>query len=104
MRKLDSARPQKSVAMYILDNEPNLWNRPPRDVPPDPLSYDELLDRTLRYGAAIRQADPDAVIAGPAEWGWPGYFFSAKDQTGFVSGLDRKAHGEVPLIPWYLGR
>ena len=104
MRKLDSARPHKSVAMYILDNEPNLWNRTHRDVHPDPLSYDELLDRTLRYGAAIRQADPDAVIAGPAEWGWPGYFFSAKDQTGFVSGLDRKAHGEVPLLPWYLGR
>ncbi len=27
----------------------------------------------------IRAADPQALIAGPAEWGWTGYFYSARD-------------------------
>ena len=94
----------RSVQMYILDNEPNLWNGNHRDVHPEGLSYDELLDRTLRYGAAIRAADPQALIAGPAEWGWTGYHYSAKDmESGHVLRPDRRAHGDIPLIPWYLG-
>src|SRR6185369_15465545 len=42
-------------------------------------------------------------IAGPAEWGWSGYLYSAKDlETGATLRPDRRAHGDVPLIPWYL--
>ncbi|HYQ03509.1 MAG TPA: glycoside hydrolase family 44 protein [Polyangiaceae bacterium] len=93
----------RSVKMYILDNEPSLWNSTHRDVHPEPLSYDELLDRTLRYATAIRAGDPQALIAGPAEWGWTGYFFSARDVVaGVAQKPDRRAHGDVPLIPWYL--
>jgi hypothetical protein len=103
LRKRDAATGARHVDMYILDNEPNLWNATHRDVHPEPLSYDELLDRTIRYGEAIRAADPDAVIAGPAEWGWTGYFYSAKDQkNGTTLRLDRRAHGDLPLIAWYL--
>lgn len=103
IRAEDQKTSTRSVQMYILDNEPSLWNTNHRDVHPDPLTYDELLDRTIRYGSAIRAADPDAVIAGPAEWGWTGYFYSAQDAAAGV-GLrpDRRAHGDVPLIPWYL--
>jgi hypothetical protein len=91
--------------MYILDNEPMLWNETHRDVHPQPVGYDELLDRTIRYGTAVRRADPDAVIAGPALWGWPAYFNSAIDkQKGFQRRPDRRAHGDVPLLPWYLRR
>ena len=93
----------RSVQMYFLDNEPSLWNTNHRDVHPEPLSYDELLDRTIRYGSAIREADPQAVIAGPSEWGWTGYFYSAKDMAaGATVRPDRRAHGDVPLLPWYL--
>jgi hypothetical protein len=93
----------RRVHQYILDNEPNLWSATHRDVHPEPVSYDELLSRTIEYGKAIRAADPDATIAGPAEWGWLNYLFSAKDVAG-VHGmnLDRREHGNVPLIPWYL--
>ena len=94
---------KRSVGLYFLDNEPSLWNSTHRDVHPEPLSYDELLDRTIRYGTAIRTADPSALIAGPAEWGWLGYFFSARDvASGLNAKPDRLAHGDVPLIPWYL--
>ncbi|HTA94456.1 MAG TPA: glycoside hydrolase family 44 protein [Polyangiaceae bacterium] len=95
----------RSVQQYILDNEPSLWSSNHRDIHPDPLSYDELLDRTIRYGSAIRAADPQALIAGPAEWGWTGYFYSARDTaTSVTLRPDRRAHGDVPLLPWYLGK
>ncbi|HET9450545.1 MAG TPA: glycoside hydrolase family 44 protein, partial [Aggregicoccus sp.] len=103
IRKRDAEKGVRSVHMYILDNEPALWNDTHRDVHPEPLTYDELLQRTLAYGTAVRKADPDAVIAGPAEWGWPAYHYSAKDaQVGFLLAPDRRAHGNVPLVPWLL--
>jgi hypothetical protein len=99
----DKARGSRNVEMYILDNEPTLWNETHRDAHPTPLSYDELLDRTIKYAEAIRGADPDAVIAGPAEWGWLGYMFSGKDrEAGVGKKPDRLAHDDVPLVPWYL--
>lgn len=103
LRERDLGRGQRSVHTYILDNEPSLWDVTHRDVHPEPLSYDELLQRTIRYGTAIRQSDPEGLIAGPAEWGWSGYHYSAKDRAaGFASAPDRAAHGGVPLLPWYL--
>jgi hypothetical protein len=94
---------KRKVDIYVLDNEPALWNSTHRDVHPEPVTYDELLDKTIQYGAAIRKADPDAKIAGPAEWGWPGYSFSAKDaKEGFHKKPDRLAHGDVALTAWYL--
>lgn len=94
---------ERGVQVFFLDNEPELWNHTHRDVHPDPLTYDELLDRTLRYGSAIRGADPKGLIAGPAAWGWSAYFYSAKDLAeGADKAPDRRAHGNVPLVPWYL--
>lgn len=105
IRAKDRRTGVRSVHQYILDNEPNLWSHTHRDVHPEPLTYDELIERTIQYGSAIRAADPEAVIAGPAEWGWLNYLYSAKDASGF-GGLrpDRLRHGNVPLIPWYLGK
>jgi len=106
VRKLvagDVARGSRAVHMYILDNEPSLWNTTHRDIHPEPVSYDELLERTLQYATAIREADPQAVIAGPAEWGWTGYMYSAVDrEAGTLIQPDRRAHGGVALVPWYL--
>jgi hypothetical protein len=93
---------KRSVNEYILDNEPMAWSDTHRDLHPEPLGYDEELDRTIQYASAIRAADPQAVIAGPAEWGWTGYFFSAKDTAPPGLHLDRRAHGDVPLVEWYL--
>jgi hypothetical protein len=105
IRARDADAGKRSVDIYILDNEPALWSSTHRDVHPTPLTYDELLDRALRYGAAIRAADPGARIAGPAAWGWQELFFSGKDSL-YPSVLrpDRRAHGDVPLLPWYLRR
>jgi hypothetical protein len=101
IRSADAKAGKRSVAEYILDNEPMLWSSTHRDLHPDPLGYDELLDRTIRYGTAIREADADATIAGPAEWGWSNYFDSAKD-TANKTHTDRAAHQDLPLVEWYL--
>ena len=102
IRASDSSSGKRSVYEYILDNEPMLWHSTHRDVHPDPVGYDELLDRTIRYGSAIREADPDAIIAGPAEWGWSNYTSSAKDLSGHGFNTDRLAHGNTALVEWYL--
>ncbi len=103
LRDKDVARGARSVFMYILDNEPSLWSETHRDVHPDPLSQDELLSRTIQYATAIRRADPEIPIAGPAEWGWTGYFYSGRDrEVGTELRPDRRAHGDIPLIAWYL--
>ncbi len=102
------------VAFYNLDNEPMLWNDTHRDVFPDPLDYDGLYDRTHRYAAAIKAADPSARTLGPVAWGWEEYFYSALDRVVSQQCLDegktswwectqdRKAHGNLPLVAWYL--
>jgi hypothetical protein len=104
IREKDRVR-GRSVHTYILDNEPMLWNSTHRDVHPLPTTYDELLEKTIAYASAVRRADPDALIAGPAEWGWLAYHYSAKDiAAGVTLRPDRRLHGDEPLIPWYLRR
>lgn len=97
------------VRFYALDNEPMLWHDTHQDLRyGDPklktpeVGYDELWERTVAYGTAVRKADPQAKILGPAEWGWCSYMSSAKDQC--KSGPDRAAHGGKPLLAWYLGK
>ena len=95
----------RKVDIVILDNEPGIWNETHRDVHPDATTYDELLEKTIQYAAAVRKAMPDAKIAGAAEWGWTGYLYSAKDKKlGFSLKPDRRAHGDKPMIPWLLER
>jgi hypothetical protein len=88
------------VHLYALDNEPTLWNSTHRDVHPQPTTYDELWQRTQLYAAAIKAQDPDALVLGPADWGWCAYFFSAAD--GCQAGSDAQAHGNLALTEWYL--
>jgi len=76
MRKDDTKRPQRNVLMYFLDNEPNLWNSTHRDVHPDPLSYDELLDRTMKFNPTRTESSlrrgilHNAVERDDGTWVW----------------------------------
>ncbi len=95
------------VRYYAFDNEPALWNSTHRDIHPAPVGYDELLQRTIDYGKAIKAADPSAKTLGPVEWGWSNYFYSAKDVVDGGSDWvntrpDRRAHGDKELVAWYL--
>ncbi len=94
------------VRYYNLDNEPFLWNSTHRDIHPEPLGYDQLRDLTFEYAFAIKQIDPNALVGGPGEFGWTGYFYSAKDMAAggdwWNTRPDRMAHGDIPFIEWYL--
>ncbi len=106
IKTLASGFKHKEKRIYLLDNEPALWNSTHRDVHPEPVTYDELLDRTKKYATAIRDADPEGLIAGPTAFGWSELFYSAKDLKGRVNvpggAPDRKAHEDMPLVAWYL--
>jgi glycosyl hydrolase family 44 len=93
---------QGGVRLFELDNEPMLWNSTHRDVHPQPVTYDELWQKTKTYAAAMKAKDPNIQILGPSDWGWCAYFFSAAD--GCAAGADARAHGNVPLYEWLLGQ
>ena len=88
------------VRYFALDNEPALWNSTHRDVHPNPLTYDELWQRTSDYAGRIKSTDAAARVMGPVSWGWCEYYHSAAD--GCTAGADQAAHGNLPLIEWYL--
>ncbi len=92
---------------YVLDNEHSLWHSTHRDVHPTGATMDEVRDKILDYAAKIKSNDPGAVVAGPEEWGWSGYFLSGYDQQwgsihGWSSLPDRNNHGGWDYLPWLL--
>jgi hypothetical protein len=89
-----------AVRHFSLDNEVMLWNSTHRDVHPQGASYDEIWDKTVDYGTAIKQAEPLAQVFGPVTWGYCDLFTSAAD--GCLTGADRDAHGGLPFVRWYL--
>lgn len=93
---------------YILDNEPSIWFATHRDVAPIGKTMAEIRDLIIDYASKIKQVDPGAVVIGPEEWGWSGYFFSGYDQQygnryGWNKPLpDRTANGNWNYLPWLL--
>jgi hypothetical protein len=90
--------------VYGLDNEPMLWSHTHRDVHPEPPTYDEVFERGRDYARAIKRADPRGLVAGPCTWGWTDLQFSAADEGSdhYATHADRRAHGDVPFLAWYL--
>ncbi|MEO6238613.1 MAG: glycoside hydrolase family 44 protein [Vicinamibacterales bacterium] len=97
------------VRYYALDNEPSLWHSTHRDVHPNGASMDEVFNGGVAYATQIKAVDPGALVMGPEEWGWSGYFYSGKDQqwggtNGWSNLPDRAAHGNADYLPWYLAQ
>src|SRR5439155_8773076 len=90
------------VRTYELDNEPALWNSTHRDVHPQGVTYDELWQKSRDTAAAVKVADSGARVAGPGDWGWCAYFYSAADPGGCSDGGDRQARSDLPSAAWNL--
>jgi hypothetical protein len=91
------------VMFYDLDNEPGLWHETHRDVHPTHLGYQELVDLTKQYAAAIKAVDSGAQILGPVQDGWARYFYASyTDDPDTVAQDDRDNHGDEPFVQWYL--
>jgi len=100
IKHIDAVTGKGKVRDFQLDNEPGIWHSTHRDVHPDPLTYDELWNYTVKYASGIKASFPDAVIYGPIFWGWCPYLFSPADNC--ADGPDRQKHGDLPLLEWYI--
>jgi len=81
---------QGGVFAYSLDNEPALWtNTHPRIHPVQPTAT-EIIQNGADTAAMVKSLDPDALVFGPALWGWGGYvnFQSATDWSTYSSSYD----------------
>jgi len=92
---------------YILDNEPSIWHSTHRDVHPTGATMDEIKSKMIDYATKLKSVDSTALVVGPEEWGWSGYFYSGYDQQyggqhGWSFLPDRNNHGGVDYLPWLL--
>jgi hypothetical protein len=78
---------------FCLDNEPDLWASTHARIHPDPVRYDELLEKTLAMSAAIKDVAPHAFVFGPVSYGWNGY-------VNLQNAPDSGAKGD--FLDWYL--
>lgn len=78
--------------LVSLDNEPDLWSSTHARVHPDPVTYAELVERTTRFAAAVKDAWPAVEVLGFVSYGYAGY----TTLQGAPDGAGR------PFIPFFL--
>src|SRR5438477_457671 len=72
-------------------------------------NYEAGPKKIVAYASMIKANDPSALVLGPEEWGWSGYFYSGYDQQygaahGWNNLPDRAAHGNMDYLPWILAQ
>ena len=75
-------------------NELDIASSTHQDVHPDPMTYDEQLERFLTYAAVIHDALPGAEVAGLSSCCWWYYWNSAAG--------DKPEHGNEDFLAWFL--
>jgi hypothetical protein len=98
------------VKYYFMDNEHALWNSTHRDVHPIGTTMREIRDKMFDYSAVVKSLDPNAIVLGPEEWGWPGYLYSGFDWQWAGKNNDytpshfpdRSTNGGWDYGPWLL--
>jgi Glycoside hydrolase family 44 len=95
---------QAGAHYYSLDNEPDAWAETHTDLRPVPAGYDDMLRTFTQYADAVKDADPAALLLGPAICCWTTMFYSDLDRgrDNFRTHADRQAHGGQELLPWWL--
>ncbi len=100
------------VGFYIMDNEHSIWFQTHQDIHPIGPTMQEIWSKMLTYASMVKSNDPNALVLGPEEWGWPGYFYSGYDQQWAgqhgdynpADYPDRKANGGWDYVPWLLNQ
>jgi hypothetical protein len=98
------------VKYYFMDNEHTLWHSTHRDVHPIGTSMQEIRDKMFDYANVVKSLDPNAIVLGPEEWGWPGYLYSGFDwqwagnhnDYNPADFPDRSTNGGWDYGPWLL--
>ncbi|MFW6306966.1 MAG: glycoside hydrolase family 44 protein [Bacillota bacterium] len=81
------------VKLFSLDNEPELWHSTHRDIHPEKITYQELLDKTIEYSSAIKEIDPDILTLGPVS----GLYTGDSEE-------ERSKYDGMMLAEWYLSK
>ncbi|MEZ5278434.1 MAG: glycoside hydrolase family 44 protein [Opitutaceae bacterium] len=78
------------VFAYSLDNEPALWPHTHPRIHPQTPTVKEIVDIGADCAAMVKELDPDALIFGPALYGWGAFedFQSAPDWSTFSDTYD----------------
>ena len=63
----------KHPIWFSLDNEPDFWKGTHSEIHPAAVTYAELMAKTIAYADAIKSVEPNAMVFGPANYGWNGY-------------------------------
>jgi hypothetical protein len=105
-----SASTSGGVGYYFMDNEHSLWFSTHQDIHPIGPTMQEIWTDMVTYASMVKSNDPNALVLGPEEWGWNGYFYSGYDQqwSGQHGNYnrndypDRAANGGWDYCPWLL--
>jgi hypothetical protein len=100
------------VKNYIMDNEHSIWFSTHQDIHPVGPTMQEIWGKMMTNAAMVKSNDPNAMVWGPEEWGWNGYFYSGYDQQwsgqrgdyNTADYPDRKANGGMDYLPWLLNQ
>ncbi|HEV3417604.1 MAG TPA: glycoside hydrolase family 44 protein [Pirellulales bacterium] len=97
----------KQPIFFSLDNEPDLWSSTHPEVHPNPATYAEMVQKSTAYAAAIKSVAPNALVYGPANYGWEGYLTlqNATDSSadnGATNPNTGKPYGD--FISYYLAQ
>ncbi len=100
------------VGYYLMDNEHSLWQSTHQDIHPVGPSMQEIWTKILATASMVKSNDPNVLVLGPEEWGWPGYFYSGYDQqwSGQQGNYnpadypDRATNGGWDYMPWLLNQ
>jgi len=99
------------VKFYIMDNEHSIWFSTHQDIHPIGPTMQEIRDKILDYASMVKSNDPNALVCGPEEFGWSGYFFSGYDQQlapqlnyNVSKYPDRATNGGWDYMPWLLNQ
>jgi hypothetical protein len=74
------------VKFYQLDNEPGGWSNTHRDVMPTEPTYATIVEYGQTYAAAVKQADPSALVLGPSDFTLGGWIGTPAQQNNLYAG------------------
>lgn len=73
INKLGDSTSPTGIQGYSLDNEPALWHHTHSRMHPNPVTIEELGDKSIEMAKAIKKLDPNAEVFGPALYGYTAY-------------------------------
>ncbi|KAJ7604485.1 glycoside hydrolase family 44-domain-containing protein [Roridomyces roridus] len=82
--------------LVAIDNEIEIASSTHQDMHPDPMGYDEELQRMVNTASMAKKAIPGVEVAGPSTCGW--WFYWTSD----IGYTDNAAHDNIDFIPWFL--